>query len=76
MSDNDLGPMPESTTQEPELVPGGADALAGDPADGLTRDLSPGSNPAVDDVVPDEIAEADDKTQEPDEDSDVVEPPA
>lgn len=77
MPDTDLGPMPESTTQEPELVPGGADAVAENPADeGLARDLSPDSNPAVDEILPDEVSEADDKTQEPDEDSDTVEPPA
>ncbi|WP_374458096.1 hypothetical protein [Nocardioides sp.] len=67
MNDNDLGPIPEPTTQEPELYPGGADALAVDPADdGLGRDLDPDDNPAVDDTVPDEISQPDDKQQEPD----------
>jgi len=70
MSDNDLGPMPESTTEEPELVPGGVDAIVDDPSDdNLARDLSPDDNPAVDDVLPEEIAEGDDKSQAPDEDS-------
>ena len=71
MPDNDLGPMPESTTQEPELVPGGVDAIVDDPDDGgLARDLSPDDNPAVDDALPEEIAEPDDKSQAPDEDAD------
>ncbi len=71
MPDTDLGPMPESTTQEPELVPGGVDAIGDDRVEGnLARDLSPDDNPAVDDVLPEEIAEADDKSQAPDEGSD------
>lgn len=60
--------MPEPTTEEPQLQPGGVDAVKEDPADeGLSRDLDPDENPAVDDILPDEIAEADDKRQEPDE---------
>ena len=71
MSTDDLSPMPTPTTEEPELYPGGTDAVADDPADtGLGRDLSPEDNPAVDDVLPDEIAEADDKSQAPDGDAD------
>ena len=71
MPDNDLGPMPESTTQEPELIPGGSDAIVDDPANGgLGRDLSPDDNPAVDDALPEEIAQPDDKSQAPDEGSD------
>ena len=71
MPDNDLGPMPESTTQEPELVPGGVDAIVDGPAEeNLARDLTPDDNAAVDDVLPEEIAEADDKSQAPDEGSD------
>ena len=71
MPDNDLGPMPESTTQEPELVPGGVDAIVdGLPEENLARDLNPDQNPAVDDVLPEEIAEGDDKSQAPDEGSD------
>ena len=67
MDNDDLGPMPEPSTQEPELIPGGADALEDDPADdGLGRDLVPDDNPAVDDVLPDELAEPDDKSQAPD----------
>ena len=65
MPDNDLGPMPAPTTEDPELYPGGVDALPEDPAEGngLGRDLSPEDNPAVDDVLPDEVSEADDKAQ-------------
>lgn len=67
MSNEDLSPMPTPTSEDPELYPGGVDALDDDPADnGLGRDLSPDDNPAVDDVLPDEIAEPDDKSQEPD----------
>ena len=64
---DDLPPMPEPYSEEPQLAPGGVDALEEDPADnGLSRDLSPDDNPAVDDVLPDEISEPDDKQQEPD----------
>lgn len=66
MSNDDLSPMPTPVTEEPELVPGGVDALHEDPADnGLGRDLDPDDNPAVDDVLPDEISEPDDKPQAP-----------
>lgn len=66
MSNEDLSPMPTPTTQDPELYPGGVDALAEDPADnGLGRDLSPDDNPAIDDVLPDEIAAPDEKSQAP-----------
>ena len=67
MNDSDLGPMPEPKIEDPELIPGGADAVEPDPADnGLARDLDPDDNPAVDDVLPDQIAEPDDKSQAPD----------
>ena len=66
MTDEELSPMPEPYTEEPQLVPGGVDALEDDPADaGLPRDLNPDDNPAVDDVLPDEIAEPDEKSQAP-----------
>lgn len=65
----DLGPMPESTSVEPQLWPGGVDA---DPPDGddaedagRARDLDPDRNPGVDDAMPDEISAEDDKSQEP-----------
>ncbi len=64
--DHDLGQMPAPTTEEPQLVPGGVDALPEDPADtGLARDLGPEDNPAVP-GMPGEIAESDDKSQAPD----------
>lgn len=62
----ELSPMPEPYTEEPQLVPGGVDALEEDPADnGLARDLDPDANPAVDDALPGEIAEPDEKSQAP-----------
>ena len=71
MNNEELSPMPTPVTEEPELVPGGVDALEEDPADnGLGRDLDPDDNPAVDDIVPDEIAQPDDKSQAPDGDAD------
>lgn len=74
MSNDDLSPMPTPTTEDPDLYPGGVDALAEDPDDnGLGRDLDPAANPAVDDALPDEIAEADDKSQAPDGKSDDAE---
>ncbi len=66
MSKEELPPMPAPFTQEPELVPGGVDALPEDPADnGLGRDLDPEDNPAVDDVLPEAVSEPDDKPQAP-----------
>ena len=41
MNDHELSPMPEPYAEEPQLVPGGVDALHEDPADnGLARDLN------------------------------------
>jgi hypothetical protein len=66
MTKEELSPMPEPYAEEPQLVPGGVDALDDDPADaGLARDLNPDDNPAVDDALPDEIAEPDEKSQAP-----------
>lgn len=71
MNDHELSPMPEPYAEEPQLVPGGVDALPDDPADnGLARDLDPDDNPAVDDVLPGEISEPDDKSQAPDGEAD------
>jgi len=65
MTKEDLGPMPEPQTEDPELVPGGVDAIGEDPADdNLSRDLLPEDNPA-DDGMPEELAEPDDKSQAP-----------
>lgn len=62
----DLPPMPEPKTQDPELHPGGVDAIEDDSSRGTVgRDLPPQDNPAVDDELPDEIAEQDDKDQAP-----------
>ena len=67
MTDEDISPMPTPHAEEPQLVPGGVDAIEDDPADnGLSRDLDPDDNPAVDDVLPDEVAAPDDKPQAPD----------
>ena len=71
MSNDELSPMPEPYAEEPQLVPGGVDALPDDPADnGLARDLDPDDNPAVDDVLPGEISEPDDKSQAPEGEAD------
>ncbi|WP_110240849.1 hypothetical protein [Nocardioides gilvus] len=63
---DELPPMPEARTEDPELHPGGVDAIE-DEADRGTmgRDLPPSENPAVDDALPEEIAEQDDKDQAP-----------
>lgn len=66
MSNDELSPMPTPVTEDPELYPGGVDAIVDDPEDnGLGRDLDPEDNPAVDDVLPDEVSEPDDKPQAP-----------
>ncbi|WP_457205099.1 hypothetical protein [Nocardioides sp. P5_C9_2] len=70
MNNQDLGPIPDPIIEDGEPNPGGADAIGADPADdGLGRDLQPDANPAVDDVLPDEIAQPDDKQQAPDGDA-------
>ena len=55
MSNDDLGPRPDPVIEDKEPNPGGADAIPDDD-DNLARDLHPEDNPAVDDVLPDEIA--------------------
>jgi hypothetical protein len=63
---SDLSPKPDPFTEEPQLRPGGPDALPRDPdGSGLPRDLDPDSNPSVNDELPDEITEPDDKEQAP-----------
>ncbi|MEI2712124.1 MAG: hypothetical protein V9G04_02240 [Nocardioides sp.] len=68
---DELGDLPEATTEPPERFPGGADSIAdeekyGEIPDAPTvPDLEPDSNPAVDDMVPAEITEPDDKQQAP-----------
>ena len=72
---DEVGPMPDPKSAEPELIPGGTDALEQDPADdGLPRDLDPDANPAVDDVLPDKVAEPDDKAQAPEGDDEDEDP--
>lgn len=61
----DLSPQPEPVTEEPQLRPGGVDALDVDPdGAGLPRDLDPDNSP-VGDVMPEEVTEPDDKDQAP-----------
>jgi hypothetical protein len=62
-----IRPMPEPQTEEPQLVPGGVDAIEEDPADvGLLRDPEPDLNPAVEEQeLPGEVGERDDKPQAP-----------
>ena len=79
MVEEKLGPMPEPETEPAEVNPGGADAInedapfAGDEPEVLGRDLHPELNPEVEDHVPDEIGELDDKQQEPTDDDGVDE---
>ena len=72
MSEDSLGPMPDPVAEPPAENPGGADAINEDTpfagADNLARDLHPDDNPGVEDNVPDEIGELDDKSQEPEGD--------
>lgn len=75
MNDEELGPQPDPVVEEKEPNPGGADALT-DHADdeGLARDLDPAANPAVDEVMPDEVTQLDsEKTQAPDGQADDAE---
>ncbi len=71
MNNQDPGPQPEPVIEDGEPNPGGVDAVDADPADeGLGRDLNPEANPAVDDVLPGEIAQPDDKQQAPEGEAD------
>lgn len=67
MNDGDLDPMPDPVIEDKEPNPGGADALPLPEDDEvLARDLDPTANPAVDEVLPDEITAPDsEKTQAP-----------
>lgn len=68
---SELPPQPDAVAEEPQLHPGGVDALmpeGGEP-DPLSRDLPSEQNPATEDV-PDEVAERDDKPQEPEGEAD------
>jgi hypothetical protein len=67
----DLGDMPKPEAEEPARNPGGVDAInddppfAGDVPAPLGHDLDPDDNPAVEDQMPDEVTQLDDKQQEP-----------
>jgi hypothetical protein len=67
------GPMPTPTAEEPELFPGGADAIedlrhGAVPEPPISADIPPARNPASAEA-PEEIGEPDDKQQEPDSDA-------
>ena len=70
MSDEKLSDKPEPEIEPTEAHPGGADAIdevtsfAGDERTLLGRDLNPEQNPGVEDHVPDEVTELEDKKQE------------
>lgn len=63
---SELPPQPDAVAEEPQLHPGGTDAIEpeGGEANPLGRDLPPEQNPATEEV-PDEVAEPDDKQQSP-----------
>lgn len=65
MADNDLGPQPDPVIEPGEPHPGGADAIDDTGSNPIARDLDPEDNPAVDDVLPDAVAEPDEKSQAP-----------
>jgi len=71
---NDLSDQPEPTTEPPERLPGGADAIADEekygniPDEPLIRDLTTAENPAVSADVPDEIGEPEESQDEPSSD--------
>lgn len=73
MSEEKLGPKPEGKVEPAPENPGGADAInqdapfAGDER-AIGHDLHPDDNPGVEDHVPDEIREKDEKSQEPEGD--------
>ena len=74
MSEDKLGPMPDPVVEPPADNPGGADAINDDApftGDGgvLARDLHPEDNPGVEDQMPEELGQTDDKQQEPSDDA-------
>jgi hypothetical protein len=76
MTRKDLGPQPDPEIEPGEPNPGGVDAV--DSADGVdgeraepnpdARDLDPEHNPAVEDVLPEEMFEMEDTSTEATED--------
>lgn len=59
----DLGPQPTPVTEEPDLVPGGPDAVAAVETDPVVPDLPPEHNPAVDDAPAETRAGEDTSTE-------------
>jgi len=70
MSESNLGPMPDPEVEPAPENPGGADAInedapfSGDEPAVLGRDLHPERNPQVEDHLPDELSEPEEKQQE------------
>ena len=63
---SDLSPMPKAVTEEPQLHPGGVDAIVDNPDQpNLARDLDPSKNPAVEDESLPGLTQSDDKKQGP-----------
>ncbi len=68
MPDPDLGPKPDAEIDPGEPNPGGVDAVPQSDGvdtelaepDPVGRDLDPDDNPAVEDVLPDELATGED----------------
>lgn len=58
-SEPELGDLPTPTAEEPELHPGGPDAILDREPEPLVADLPPETNPAVDDA-PAETREGED----------------
>ncbi len=71
-STDDLGPKPEPEIEPGEPNPGGADAtpnsdgvdVATADEEPLARDLDPAANPAVEEILPDEMKQTEDTTTE------------
>ncbi len=80
MNSQDPGQKPEPQAESGELNPGGADAVHNASADGVERsdavpaDLDPNQNPAVEDVMPDEVFEGEDTETKATRNDDDVEP--
>ena len=68
---SELPPQPDAVAEEPQLHPGGPDAI--EPEGGedapLGRDLPPEQNPATEEV-PEELSQPDDKKQAPEGEAD------
>ena len=71
-----IGEMPTPEAEEPARNPGGPDAIndnapfEGDDPTPLSHDLDPDDNPAVEDHMPDEVKQLDEKQQEPEGEQD------